>query len=61
VDDPNAYPPVSELNRLTERLTNFMYLIQHDANDPVQIHRYVGLARESLARIKAIHEANERQ
>jgi hypothetical protein len=61
VEDLDVSSSGSELNRLVERLTNFMYLIQHNSSDPAKIHFYIGLARETLARIKAINEANERQ
>ena len=47
----------AELNRLLESLANFMYLIQHDADDPSKVQTYVSHAERCLERARVIvHE-----
>jgi len=52
-------PAYGELNRLAEALANFMYLIEHDSNDPEMVRYYVTFAERCLDRLRiVVHEAD---
>jgi hypothetical protein len=47
-------PAYTELNRLLESLTNLLYLIEHDKNEPTKIEHYVRLAGQCVERARII-------
>ena len=45
-------PPITELSRLVERLTNLLYLIRHEVHDPTKINFYVDFAEQAVAQLR---------
>jgi hypothetical protein len=53
VEDLNGGIPVTEMDRLLERMRNLLD-IRSAASDPVKVRFYLDLADQSLARLKAL-------